>query len=174
MQSSLNIQKINEVPFNLVKVTSVKLNILASKFSVDTRKQSVNWSHFTLQRLPPDCNVDLQNVKCLIYFYLCKGSDLLTPFVCVCACFPRIPRCGRAPPTACTSHRVTRSTARSAAGTFTRKVTGESLKELKDQFWYCRCTFPETKVTSSNCFDPQCEDFQFTIIQNKEKQKILT
>lgn len=86
MQSSLNIQKINEVPFNLVKVTSVKLTILASKFSVDTRKQSVNRSHFTLQWLPPDCDVDLQNVKCLIYFYLCKGSHLLTPFVCVCVC----------------------------------------------------------------------------------------
>lgn len=61
-------------------------------------------------------------VFCFVFF---------VPLFCACASFPRIPRCGRAPPTACTSRRGTRSTARSAAATFTRRVMGESERESR-------------------------------------------
>lgn len=69
--------------------------------------------------------------KCEVAAFYCACVKALICRLLLCICVPRIRRCGRAPPTACTNHKATRSTARSAAGTFTRRVTGEFLKGEK-------------------------------------------
>lgn len=71
-------------------------------------------------------------------YFVCVFVKALICQLLLCVYIPRIHRCGRAPPTACINHKATRSTAQSAAGTFTRRVTGEFFKRGKEMESYER------------------------------------
>lgn len=130
------------------------LFLLAFKFSEEQETQRRESEPFNTSLAPACSQSGCANPTCsncsLCCVIICVAALICVPYLfmcpCVRACFPRIHRCGRAPPTACTSHRATRSTARSAAGTSTRKVMGEFFtNSFKKITWLLVCSWKKSK-----------------------------
>lgn len=112
--------KISQAPHELHIYIFFNVHIVWSRLKnslLTSHKQSVNHIHPVVQHLQPDCSAFIKTFATCVFFF-----SFLTPLPR--SSHPRTLRCDRAPPTACTSRRATRSTAPSAAATCTRRATG--------------------------------------------------